>query len=86
MLYQPVDTIQSGIADKWLQEWQNSCSVWSLCVTVCLQNEKQYYSIFMLNTMIKYRYWLFIIIVTCVAPIQCFLLKIKSRLLMIYFP
>ena len=86
MLYQPVDTIQSGIADKWLQEWQNSCSVWSLCVTVCLQNEKQYYSIFMLNTMIKYRYWLFIIIVTCVAPIQCFLLKIKLRLLMIYFP
>ena len=86
MLYQPVDTIQSGIADKWLQEWQNSCSVWSLCVTVCLQNEKQYYSIFMLNTMIKYRYWLFIIIVTCVAPIQCFLLKKKSRLLMIYFP
>ena len=86
MLYQPVDTIQSGIADKWLQKWQNSCSVWSLCVTVCLQNEKQYYSIFMLNTMIKYRCCLFIIIVTCVAPIQCFLLKIKSRLLMIYFP
>lgn len=85
MLYQPVDTIQSGIADKWLQEWQNSCSVWSLCVTVCLQNEKQYYSIFMLNTMIRYRYLIFKTIVICVVLIQCFLLKKRSRLLMICF-
>lgn len=80
MLYQPVDTIQSGIADKWLQEWQKSSSIWSVCITVCLQNEKQYYSIFMLNTMIKYNRLSILMVVICVVHLQSLRLKKKQRL------
>ena len=54
MLYQSADSVQSSIADRWLQEWQTGDTIWPICIEVCLRNEKQYYSIFMLNTMISY--------------------------------
>ncbi len=52
MLYNPIDAVQSQIADQWLQEWQMQPSSWDLCLSLCMDKEKRYYTIFAMNSMV----------------------------------
>ena len=50
----PVDTVQTSIADKWLQEWQNTGDCWITCIAILEREQSQHYSIFAINSLIRY--------------------------------
>lgn len=47
-----MDSVQISIADKWLQEWQNSNDCWSICIDICKNGHGIHYQLFALNTII----------------------------------